>query len=83
MRISPSAVPMRTAVTTGPSVTIRSTGTPSRTSIQRARSSALGFSASLSTAAEVTVSGAWSSAAASIERQGVSLVQARSVSPGA
>jgi hypothetical protein len=83
MTISPFSVPRRTAVTTGPAVTTRSTRTCSRASSQRASSSAAGFSASASTAAEITFARAWSSAAASIERQGVSRVQARSVSPGA
>ncbi|CAM5544512.1 hypothetical protein SAURM35S_02500 [Streptomyces aurantiogriseus] len=70
-------------MTTGPAVTTRSTDTFSRASSQRASSSALGFSASLSTAAETIGTRAWSRAAASIERHGVSRVQARSVSPGA
>ncbi len=46
------------------------------------RSSTLGLNSSPSTSTSATLQGSWSSAAASIERQGVMRVQDRSVSPG-
>lgn len=80
--IEPMLDSMRTAVRPGPPDTLRVTGTFSRSASHMASSSQLGLNSSPSTSAELTVHGAWSSAAASIERHGVIRVQDRSVSPG-
>ncbi len=80
--MSPSLVRSVTEVMPGPPVTTRSTGIRSRVVSQRPSSSTLGLYDSPSTTAEVISAGLPSSAAASMERQPVIRVHARSVSPG-
>lgn len=80
--ISPWSVCIRTAVRPGPDEMERVTGTSSRSASHIASSSQLGLNSSPSTSAPFTRLGTWSSAAASIERQGVMRDHARSVSPG-
>ena len=82
MRIGPSTVSISTAVMPGPFDVLRTTSTLSWLRIHAVSRSALGLTRSAETVAPVTLSGCWSSAAASRARHGVSRVQARSVLPG-
>ena len=66
----------------GPFEPLRSTRTLSRSASQATSRSALGLIRSAVTEPPVTLSGCWSSAAASSARHGVIRVQARSVLPG-
>ena len=83
MVIGPSAVSRTTSVIPGPCEVARAAFTLSRSASQAASRSALGLIRSAVTVADLTLSGCWSSAAASRARHGVSRVQARSVVPGA
>ena len=80
--ISPAAVPIRTAVSPGPSLVLRLTPTFSWERSQAASKSADGLFRSDSMETDLILAGYWSRAAASSARHGVSLVQLRSVSPG-
>ena len=71
-----------TSVMPGPDEASLTTGICSREASQAAIRSALGFPCSARTVADWTVPCGWSSVAASSDRQGVALVQLRSVSPG-
>lgn len=80
--IGPQSVSILTDVRPGPAETVRLTGTCSRSASHMPSSSPLALSSSPSTSTSVTAQSTWSRAAASIERHGVILAHARSVSPG-